>query len=135
MRQNPPAIRRPDESALRRLLRTGLWLAAAGSLACTLYAGRENKSVLLVAMFAVWVLSPFLGLAVAELMAARAPRGLASAIRASALVISIGSLALYVVAAASPPGHHKAFAFLAIPTVSWFAILPMMIAPRFARKR
>jgi hypothetical protein len=120
---------------LRAMVRAGLWIAGAGSLACTLYTGRHNPSVLLMALFAVWVVSPFGGLAWAEREADRAPSGMAAAMRASILAISICSLGLYIAVAAGPQGRHTAFAFLAVPTVSWLATLPMVIAARVASRR
>jgi hypothetical protein len=135
MSQIGDATRIQRGGALRGMVRAGLLMAAAGSVACTVYAGRHNKSFLLVGLFAVWVLSPFGGLAWAERAADKLPNGMASAMRASALVISICSLCIYVAVAASPPGHHNAFPFLAVPGASWLAILPMLIVPRIAAKR
>lgn len=119
---------------MRAIVRVGVWVAAAGSLACSLYTGRHNSSLLLVALFAVWVLSPFAGLLWIGRIADRAPRDVASAIRASSLVICISSLVLYVAVAASRPGHHTAFAFLVTPASSWLAILTMRLAARLVRK-
>jgi hypothetical protein len=129
--------RRPLQAAspLRSITRAGLWIGAAGSLAFTLYAGRSNNSALLVILFAIWVLLPFAGLWATERVADRSPTGIGSAMRASALVIMICSLAIYGVVALSGPSHHKAFAFLAVPGASWLAILPLLIAPRFAQRR
>ena len=120
---------------MRALLRMGVWVAAAGSLACTIYTGRHNSSVLLIALFAVWVLSPFAGLWWMDRFAETTPQDMASAIRASALVICLSSLVLYVAMAASGPGHQATFAFLVTPASSWLAILTMRVATRFARKR
>jgi hypothetical protein len=117
------------------MVRVGLWVAAAGSLACTLYTGRHNSSLLLVALFAIWVLTPFAGLAWINRVADRAPRDIAGAIRASSLVIFISSLAIYVAMAASRPGHHTAFAFLVVPATSWLTILTMWVASRLVRRR
>jgi hypothetical protein len=117
------------------MTRAGLWIGAAGSLAFTLYAGRGNGSALLVSLFAVWVLSPFAGLWAAERATVHLPAGIASATRSSALVIMVCSLGIYGAAAMSAPDHHKAFAFLAVPGASWLAIVPMLLAPRFGRRR
>ena len=135
MREIEDAARKRRGGALRGMVRAGLWIAAAGSLACTAYAGRLNKSFLLVALFVAWVLSPFGGLAWAERTADKLPGGMASAMRASALVISICSLGIYVAVAASQPGHHNAFPFLAVPAASWLAIVGMLLAARIPIKR
>jgi len=41
---------------------------AVGSLGFTLYTGRNNKSVLLIVLFFIWVPSPFIGLLVANVV-------------------------------------------------------------------
>ena len=120
---------------MQGIVRAGVWIAAAGSLACTLYAGHHNASVLLLLLSAGWVLSPFAGLVSVNRTADRGPRDIAAAIRASSLVICIASLALYVAVAASRHGHHRAFAFVVLPATSWVTILTMWIAPRLMRSR
>jgi hypothetical protein len=120
---------------MRQIVRVGVWVAAAGSLLCTLYVGRNNGSMLLKTLFAVWVFSPFIGLTWIDRIAERSRRDVAAAMRASSLVICIASLLLYVAVAASHPGHHTAFAFLVVPASSWLAILTMRVAPRLMRKR
>ena len=58
--------------------------------------------------------------------------------RASALVIIVCSLGIYgavAMSGMSAPGHHTAFALLAVPAASWFAIIPLLIAPRLAKRR
>jgi hypothetical protein len=120
---------------MRGMVRVGLWVAAAGSLACTLYTGRHNTSLLLVVLFAIWVLTPFAGLAWINRIGDSARRDIAAAIRASSLVVCISSLAIYVAIAAIRPVHHTAFAFLVVPAISWLTILTMWVAARVALKR
>jgi hypothetical protein len=116
------------------MTRAGLWIGALGSVAFTIYTGRHNSSVLLICLFVLWVLSPFAGLVIALRSADAARAGIGSAVRASALVIILCSLGLYGTVAMSTPGHHTAFAFLAVPGASWLAILPMLLAVRLARR-
>ncbi|UWZ82716.1 hypothetical protein [Occallatibacter riparius] len=120
---------------LRAMVRAGLWVGAVGSLCFTVYAGRHNASVLLRALFAVWVLSPFAGLLLAERSAERVPTGIANSMRGSALVIMVCSLGIYGAAAMSGPGRHTTFAFLAVPVASWLAIVPLLIASRIVARR
>ncbi|HEY2856866.1 MAG TPA: hypothetical protein VGJ21_00445 [Terracidiphilus sp.] len=120
---------------MRGILRVGVWVAAAVSLGCTLYAGRHNSSVFLMGLFGVWVLSPFFGIVWMDRVSERSPRDLAAAARASSIVICITSLGLYVTVAAIPAGRHTAFAFLVVPACSWLAIVSMLIASRLARRR
>lgn len=135
MKKGPSPLRQQGSIDLRAIVGAGLWIAAAGSLACTLYVGHHNASVLLVLLSAGWVLSPFAGLVWINRVADRGPREIAAAIRASSLVICIASLALYVAVAASRHGHHRAFVFLVLPATSWVTILTMWIAPRLMRRR
>jgi hypothetical protein len=118
------------DGTLRVMVRAGLWIGAVGSLGFTLYAGRHNGSILLIVLFAAWVLSPFAGLWLAERSAERAPAGIAASMRASALVIMVFSLGIYGAAAMEAPSHHTAFAFLAVPAASWLAIVPLLLAAR-----
>jgi hypothetical protein len=120
---------------LRAMVRAGLWIAGTGSLACTLYAGRHNNSIVLIVLFAAWVVSPFAGLWLAERSAERAPAGIAASIRSSALVIMVFSLAIYGAAAIQGPSHQTTFAFLAVPAASWLAIVPLLIAARKVARR
>ena len=122
-------------SPLRGILRAGLWIGAAGSLVFTIYTGRHNSSPLLIALFVIWALSPFAGMWLVERGAERAPAGMASAMRASSLVIIVCSLAIYGVVALRGPSHHAAFAFLAVPAASWFSIASLLLARRIAPKR
>ena len=117
------------------MARAGLWIGAVGSLCFTVYAGRHNSSFLLIALFAVWVLTPFAGLWLAERSAERVPVGIANSMRGSALVIMVCSLGIYGAAAISGPSHHTTFAFLAVPAASWLAIVPLLIASRLVARR
>ncbi len=55
---------------MRVTLRAGSFIpvvvGALGSVGLTLYAGRHNDSRLLVALFAIWVLSPFIAVLIAS---------------------------------------------------------------------
>ena len=123
------------EGTLRAMVRAGLWIGAVGSLGFTLYAGRHNSSILLIVLFAVWVVSPFAGLWLAERSAERVPAGIVASMRGSALVIMVCSLGIYGAAAMQGPSHHTTFAFLAVPAASWLAIVPLLIASRMVARR
>jgi len=123
------------EGTLRAMVRAGVWIGAVGSLGFTLYAGRHNSSILLIVLFAVWVVSPFAGLWLAERSAERVPAGIAASMRGSALVIMVCSLGIYGAAAIQGPSHLTTFAFLAVPAASWLAIVPLLIASRMVARR
>src|SRR5882672_8229229 len=89
---------RPDGGRLG-LLRTVALVAvvvgAGGSLALMLRVGHRNKSGLLLVLFAIWVLSPFVALASANAISKRWPVLTQATLYTGMLVITLGSLAIY----------------------------------------
>ena len=105
-----------------RLPRIGMAIViacAAGALASTLYTGRHNRSWLLIGLFAIWVLSPFLAMAF-YLMRRSA---------AIALFVAAGSLAVYGYAVMGRRAHG-AFLYLIVPAASWAALGTAYLASR-----
>lgn len=84
-------------------------VGGVASAAITAYAGRRNPSVVLVAMFVVWVALPFVGL-----FFGRFPVWLA-------VLMAVGAPAMYVKVALH---HHRpmAFWFLMMPVICWGAM-------------
>jgi hypothetical protein len=133
-RRAQSASRATTSPRLRSAALYARWLGAAASLAFTLYAGRHNRSVLLVALFAGWVLLPYLGLIAADCSAARARRDIASAIHASAVLLALVPPAIYGVVSILAPGHTATFAFLLVPAAVWLGIATLLIAARLQHK-
>ena len=109
-----------------------LLLGAAGSLAFTLYVGHRNRSVFLLGLFAIWVVSPFVGLLVAIMFpnrwTAQRMQG------ALALILGAASLVIYGMVAFGPPRPRIAGPFLVVPLASWLLIgIAVLIASQ--RKR
>jgi len=96
-------------------------VAASGVLSVSfmLYAGRRNPSVVLMALFFVWVLSPFVGLLWMEKSRKRA------SLPGLALIIAIVSAVIYGYVTFGPPRQKVAAAFLIVPLVSWLLIAVM----------
>ena len=71
----PTASRALPEARLFRVLRaaalTFALAGAAGAVGLTLYAGRHNNSLILRLIFVVWVLSPFVAAAWANVVSIR----------------------------------------------------------------
>ena len=107
---------------MRNIARIVVVLSALGSLACTLYAGQHNRSVLLVGMFAVWVVAPFAGLLVVLPRWERALSQPATLLLANAMVLSITEFFIYAMYALHPRGNNAAAPFLLGPVFSWGAI-------------
>lgn len=85
-------------------------------------SGRAQKSILLIVLFTGWVLSPFIGLFIAELISKRWLSKTRLAIYLLILFITLASLILYT-GALSVPGTKPAFKFLIVPLISWVIIL------------
>jgi hypothetical protein len=94
-------------------------VGATGSIGLMLHVGRANPSRTLLVLFAIWVLSPFVGLALAAsgsqpwLVAAR------EGVHVVMLIVALGSLAIYGRVAFGPPRPRPAAAFLVVPLGSW----------------
>ena len=102
-------------TALRSAARIALAAGAAGSLALMFYAGRRNPSVILMGLFAIWVLSPFVGLALADLRSTRWPPQARTTLHAVSLLVGLGSLIVYGADALRALAAHPAFVYLAVP--------------------
>ena len=96
--------------------------AAFGSVGLMLRAGHRNPSRLLLAMIAIWVISPFVVLLLAGLVSARRPVLIRTTLYSLMLILSVGSLAIYVDDALRPRKAQAAFVFIALPPASWLLI-------------
>jgi hypothetical protein len=97
-------------------------IGAIGSLGFTLYVGHRNSSRILLAFFTVWVLSPFVGLAVAHVFSKRWADYVRSILYGVTLVLALASLAIYGDVAFGMPRAKPAFMFLAVPVASWLIV-------------
>jgi hypothetical protein len=116
-------------------------VGAAISTGCTFWAGQHNHSVLLVGLFLLWVLSPFLGLLWARRFAYWYQFAAQAMIYGLIFLVSIGSAVFYLAAAFGPRWRHAALPFLTAPLVSWLLIglvlvvVRLCFGGRFARNR
>jgi len=115
-------------------------LAGAGSsLGLMLHAGRGNPSRLLLVLFALWVLSPFVALVLANMASKRWSVLTRATLYSLMLVLTLGSLAIYGFVALGPPRAKAAFVFVVVPPASWLLIaivVPMagLISDRRSRR-
>ena len=112
---------------LRAAGRIGAPVGAAGSVGLTLYAGRHNDSRILMALFAMWVLVPFIGLAAAAMLSKRWSDRSRAALDVVTLVLTVSSLAIYALVALGPPRTKIAFVFVVVPPTS-LLFLAMVVA-------
>jgi hypothetical protein len=93
-------------------------VGAVGSAGLMLHAGRHAPRVLVV-LFAIWVLSPFVALASANVVSRRWPAPIRATLYSVTLLVTLGSLAVYGADALRPPQSQAAFVYVIVPPASW----------------
>jgi ABC-type transport system involved in multi-copper enzyme maturation permease subunit len=91
----------------------------AGSIGLMIRAGHRNPSLILIVVFALWVLSPFTALVWATVASARWPVLTQASLYVVALVVTLGSLAIYGALAFGALRAKTGFIFLVVPGASW----------------
>lgn len=112
---------------------------AVGSVSLMLRADQRTPRFLLV-LFLIWVLSPFVALAWANVVSKRWTVLTRAALYCVTLVITLGSLAFYGELVLPPPGSPRAFVFVAVPPVSWLLMtivvsMAALISRRLSHRR
>ena len=111
-------------------------VGAVGSFGLMLRAGQRTPRFLLV-LFTIWVLSPFVPLAWANMASTRWSALTRATLYGVTLVLTLGSLAIYgELLVLKPPGSPNAFLFVAVPPGSWlFMTIVVSIAALISRWR
>lgn len=112
---------RPAPGFLARLRAAALiavLAGAGGSVGLMLRAGQRTPRLLLVIM-AIWVLSPFTALVLANVVSKRWSVLTRATLYSVMLVVTLGSLAIYGADALWPPRAQAAFVFVLVPPLSW----------------
>jgi hypothetical protein len=129
-------------SELRSLnvLRTAALFAlpagAVGSIGFMLRAGHRNPSRALLILFAIWVLSPFVGMLFATILSKDWSALTRTTLYGVMLVLTVSSLSIYGDVALGPPRPKTAFAFVVVPLASWLLIaIATSIAALISRRR
>jgi len=99
-----------------------LFAGTAASLILMFRVGRNNPSVILLALFTIWVLCPFVALACATLVSGHWPGRLRALLYGGSLLLTTASVAAYAAVALGPPKPKPAAMFLVTPFVSWLLI-------------
>ena len=120
---------RPDGGSpalLRAVALIAVVAGAVGSVGLILWVGRGNPSRVLLGLFVIWDLSPFIGLLLAEMVSKRWSVITRATLHIVMLVVALSSLALYgdVVLRPRP---QPAFMFLVVPLGSW--LLMTIVVP------
>ena len=107
---------------LRAVALIAVVAGAVGSLGLMLRAGQRTPRLLLV-VFVIWVLSPFVSLAWANAVSKRWSVLTRATLYCVTLVITLGSLAIYgELVVVKPPGSANAFLFVVVPPGSWLLL-------------
>jgi len=85
----------------------------------TLYAGRHNNSLILRLIFVVWVLSPFVAAAWANVVSIRWPVLTRATLHVVTLVLALGSVAIYGAVSFGLLKAKIGTIFLLVPVASW----------------
>ena len=107
---------------LRTVAMIAVLAGASGSVGLMLRVGHRNNSRILLALFGIWVLSPFIALVWANVVSKRWSVLTRAALYSLMLVLTLGSLAAYGDVALGPPRAKPAFIFLVVPLASWLLI-------------
>ena len=123
--------------ALHVVALIALLAGTVGSVGLMLYAGRHHQSriLLLLILFALWVLSPFVALSWAHLRSKRWSVVTRVALDTATVVVAFGSLALYGEVALGPTRAQTASVFVVVPPASLLLLaLVLSIAWRISSK-
>jgi hypothetical protein len=124
---------------MKHLFRRGTFIimltGALVSLGLMFRTGRHNHSVLLLMLFGIWVLSPFMGLAVAYILSNRWSAFTRNILYLLAMMLTIISLLIYS-GVWNPAAIKPAFVFLTVPLLSWIllAVVIPLTASRSPKK-
>ncbi len=120
---------------LRAVALIAVVAGAGGSVGLMLRAGRRTPWLLLV-LFVIWVLSPFVALAWANMVSKRWSVLTRATLYCVTLVLALGSLAIYGGLVSPPAGSAPAFVFVAVPPVSWLLLATVVpLAAWISRRR
>ena len=120
---------RPEVGFLRFLRAAGLiavLVGALGSISLWFHASK-HPPLLLVVLFIVWVLSPFVVLILAHALSKRWSVLTRAALYCVMLLITLGSLTIYVHDALRPRTAQPAFVYVLVAPMSWLLIA--MVVP------
>ena len=104
-------------------------VGAVGSLYFMFNAGRKQNSIILLALFTAWVLSPFVGLFISNKISSRWTVPARASLYWLMIILAIGSLVAYS-GAFNTAQTKNAFIFLIFPLISWFLVVIVFLIVR-----
>jgi hypothetical protein len=122
-------------TGLRFTALIALVIGAAGSLGLWIHAARHPPPLIIV-LFVVWVLSPFVVLGIGHVVAKRWAPSTQTALYWVTLLVTVASIAIYADNAVAHRTAHPAFVYVAIPPASWLAsAVALGVGAWIARKK
>jgi hypothetical protein len=100
---------------LHRTAQAAAVVGAVGSVALTLYAGRNNNLPFLMILMSGWVLAPFMGYALASRYSTSWAGSTRAVLDGIIVLVAILSLVIYARGALRPPASKPAAVFVAVP--------------------
>ncbi len=104
-------------------------VGAVGSLYFMFNASRKQNSIVLLGLFTVWVLSPFVGVFISNKISKRWTVITRSLLYWLIIILTIGSLVAYS-GAFNTPQTKNAFIFLIVPLISWILLIVAFLTAR-----
>ena len=100
-----------------------------GSLVLLLQAGSRNSSLpLLVILFSLWVLSPFMALLFAILRSGRWPDAVRAVLYFLSIAVAAGSILIYTrMIDLKPAASANTFLFVTVPPATWMVIVMVLL--------
>jgi len=104
-------------------------VGAIGSLYFMFNASRNQKSILLIALFTAWVLSPFIGFFLTMKISKQWTTVALTSLYWLMIILTIGSLIAYG-GAFNTPQTKNAFRFLVVPFLLWLILIIAFLITR-----
>lgn len=123
---------------LRRAALIAALVGAVGSVGFLVHAAKRT-SLLLLVLLALWVLSPFVVVVFADVVSKRWSVLTRATLQGAMLVVTLGSLAIYLGDALRPRKAQPGFVFVVAPLMSWLLIaivvsIAALISVRLSRR-
>ena len=120
---------------LRAVAQAAAIVGAVGSVALTLYAGRNNNQPFLMVLMSGWVFAPFFGFALAARFSGRWSAATRAALDVLIVMVAIAAPVIYVRDLLTIPHAKGAFVYVAVPAVSWLLLLAVAAAGFLSGRR
>ena len=132
-KQNDPGldtehfVSQSESMTVRTTAATAAMLATILSVGLMLRACRFNASGVALALIAIWILSPMIALALAEIVAKRWPIFSRATVHCLMLIVASGAVIVYGLDAFVPLSPRRGFPYALVPAASWLLIATVLV--------